>query len=733
MQSTAIFVIVYNLASKNLSKVEYWLKQLKACNTGDELVIIVGTHEDECTAEQIEEAKNLIEDRFRKSFYTTLVTNLTISARNGNGIKELKELLNQVSHRLKIPTQVSCEWVNFYFVIQSMIDKGKSYLPWTEYNSWADQCGISSKSDLMAVSKLFQDSGRIIHFYDKSNRIGNDLVILQPQWLANVMACLVTFKSNFSRKGIVDENAIRSAFASYPEAFHKVFIDLLCKFKILHAIDSSNYVIPSLLSSARPTTDIIKWYPGRDPIDCNSIGRVYCFNKLPLGLFGLLMVSLLRITGVESKLFWSNGLVFTMASLDEPSEVESKRPSPTPTRPRVESRTSIPPRTNVQPSDESSMNSAPISGSSNTFKQSRSGSTVQPKLQRVRRIPLKQSSDDMILLDKWKSSRKISEDILKLIPTTTLPHNQKTQNIGLIEYDPDTFQLRFHFRFPKNNRKEAIRLWRVLENTIKGVVEFYPTLRSSLEIFVPCTHCMRKNYWQKVFLFSYAECQLAVQNLKPFVYCQHIESPTRMVRISELAPDLDLFHLPQIDVNKLIVQEVLGEGTYGKVLKGELDGNLVAIKLLKGSAVLEHFSEFQSEAYLMSLLDHPNIVKFYGITVQPPQIILQFINGSDLFQFLHPKITAGGTISNLSQESFPWPRRLNIAYSIAKGLHYLQSITPPIIHRDLRSPNIFVWDLSFHFIIFFLFVVFEIQHSFSKNLPASFKTNFEHNVCLVDR
>src|SRR3990167_3132904 len=104
----------------------------------------------------------------------------------------------------------------------------------------------------------------------------------------------------------------------------------------------------------------------------------------------------------------------------------------------------------------------------------------------------------------------------------------------------------------------------------------------------------------------------------------------------------------------------------------------------------------------MSLLDHPNIVKFYGITVQPPQIILQFINGSDLFQFLHPKITAGGTISNLSQESFPWPRRLNIAYSIAKGLHYLQSITPPIIHRDLRSPNIFVWDLSFHFIIFFL-------------------------------
>lgn len=48
----------------------------------------------------------------------------------------------------------------------------------------------------------------------------------------------------------------------------------------------------------------------------------------------------------------------------------------------------------------------------------------------------------------------------------------------------------------------------------------------------------------------------------------------------------------------------------------------------------------------------------------------------------------------LPDDKIPWTLRWNIALDIAKGLFYLHSFQPPIVHRDLRSPNIFVRSVS---------------------------------------
>lgn len=48
-----------------------------------------------------------------------------------------------------------------------------------------------------------------------------------------------------------------------------------------------------------------------------------------------------------------------------------------------------------------------------------------------------------------------------------------------------------------------------------------------------------------------------------------------------------------------------------------------------------------------------------------------------------------------SKRELPWELRVKIAYDMAMGLHVLHSSTPPVTHRDLRSPNIFVRLTSF--------------------------------------
>jgi len=149
-----------------------------------------------------------------------------------------------------------------------------------------------------------------------------------------------------------------------------------------------------------------------------------------------------------------------------------------------------------------------------------------------------------------------------------------------------------------------------------------------------------------------------------------------------LAPDIGFDTVEVLE--DLVVGKKLAKGGFGIVYKGTLAGETVAIKELtiKGEEadLTDKFKEFQHEVHIMSCLDHPNLVKFYGITLNPLRMVMEFVAHGDLYHMLQDK--------SLSDEDLPWCFRMKIALDIAKGMRHLQSITPPIIHRDLRSPNI---------------------------------------------
>ena len=94
---------------------------------------------------------------------------------------------------------------------------------------------------------------------------------------------------------------------------------------------------------------------------------------------------------------------------------------------------------------------------------------------------------------------------------------------------------------------------------------------------------------------------------------------------------------------------------------------------------------------IYSVLKHPNTVGMLGITVNPLRIVIEFIKGGDLNKLLRSEKPGERVQLTLEQ-------KYRIAYDIALGMNYLQSFTPPIVHRDLRSPNIFVsFSKSYNF------------------------------------
>jgi len=138
-----------------------------------------------------------------------------------------------------------------------------------------------------------------------------------------------------------------------------------------------------------------------------------------------------------------------------------------------------------------------------------------------------------------------------------------------------------------------------------------------------------------------------------------------------------------IDWTLLSFGEVLDVGGHSKVYKGRLrDRRRVAIKLFTppemDSASLRRFIE---ESGIAARLKHPHIVNFLGMSVRPPDIcmVFEFCERGSLF-----KVLAQGPISS--------KRKLSFMIQAASALSYLHSLTPPIIHRDVKSHNFLVTE-----------------------------------------
>ena len=90
-------------------------------------------------------------------------------------------------------------------------------------------------------------------------------------------------------------------------------------------------------------------------------------------------------------------------------------------------------------------------------------------------------------------------------------------------------------------------------------------------------------------------------------------------------------------------------------------------------------SNFRQECHILSGLNHPNVVKFVGVHYGRDQndisLIMERLH-SDLADFVKKNPD-----TNLAT-------RLLILYDVSRGLCYLHSRTPPLIHRDLTAPNI---------------------------------------------
>lgn len=136
--------------------------------------------------------------------------------------------------------------------------------------------------------------------------------------------------------------------------------------------------------------------------------------------------------------------------------------------------------------------------------------------------------------------------------------------------------------------------------------------------------------------------------------------------------------------SELAVREKIGAGSFGTVHRADWNGSDVAVKILMDQDLHpERLKEFLREVAIMKSLRHPNIVLLMGAVTQPPNlsIVTEYLSRGSLYRLLHRH----GARENLDER-----RCLSMAFDVAKGMNYLHKRNPPIVHRDLKSPNLLV-------------------------------------------
>jgi len=235
-------------------------------------------------------------------------------------------------------------------------------------------------------------------------------------------------------------------------------------------------------------------------------------------------------------------------------------------------------------------------------------------------------------------------------------------------------------------------------NPVIIFVDLNATFAASLEhgiqivpngVFAPCPSCLSERE-ESPHHFLVKDCELASIKGSETLVCGLREE--HVVPLQELVPEITMSSCRSrlIDASQITIGKKLAEGGFATVFLGEYQKNPVAVKIVRNEPTsddkseLKKHAEFRLEVGAMMNLNHPNLLSLLGFALSPATMVLELIDHGDLGHFLNDEPKA----------PMDWKLMLRFANDIARGMAFMHSLKPKILHCDLKTPNVMLKALD---------------------------------------
>ncbi|CAG2236821.1 ISWI [Mytilus edulis] len=281
LSKQAVYMLLWNMRMGfEHSGLDFWLSSV-VCHCPDSPVIVVGTQLDQIPMPDIRE------DELRKK-YPQIRKFCYVSSTQGTNIAELQQSLVDVTMnycpqmKMKIPLL----WLKLEESIVTARNKHKiNIIDWEKIQEFSQENGINDEKDIKLAVQFLDDLG-IVQYFD--TEVLNDKVVINPQWIVDVMAKVVSVNETSIRetKGRLYHKNIPQIWKDYDSSLYNWMLRLTEAFDLTFPISEEGEkinIVPCLLPEKEPVD--LPWPYLTEEEGIRESKIEYKFTYLPTGLY----------------------------------------------------------------------------------------------------------------------------------------------------------------------------------------------------------------------------------------------------------------------------------------------------------------------------------------------------------------------------------------------------------------------------------------------------------------
>ncbi|KAH3741006.1 hypothetical protein DPMN_047724, partial [Dreissena polymorpha] len=295
LSNRAVYLLLWNVRQGyEHAGLDFWLSSI-ACHAPKAPIIVVGTHIDKV------EKFRLPEDALRGR-YPQISSFEYVSSYSGDGVESLRTIILKLTLQQKyMGEKIPVAWLTLEKkLIAHRAEKKQDILPFKTLESLGASCGIFDRTEFIQAIQFLHDLGAV-QFFDTD--FLRSMVVIYPQWIVDVMACLVTVHDGAVKDGKLMLKDIDKIWSAYPADLHPWLLRLTEEFDLTCPLEEEEAsIVPCLLPDKEPKYD----WPHPDPQKKRrETMMLYKFQYLPAGLFNRAQVRLHQYS--KSSLLWKTG------------------------------------------------------------------------------------------------------------------------------------------------------------------------------------------------------------------------------------------------------------------------------------------------------------------------------------------------------------------------------------------------------------------------------------------